>query len=179
MKKMLSTRSLLVLSAALSVLNCRVEPGIGIEDTPSQTPSMAGTVQSAIEPKQLQRLIKSQSPYFFKRALLTEQPQVPSDEIYSQSLSKGGPQVDKRVTTSRTVGTSTGEANLDTGAAFLDCFKQAVIDCGGAHNRGNCTNFLYWNASPTSAARFLGCIYIKGEGCALTNPFGVIACAIF
>jgi len=56
------------------------------------------------------------------------------------------------------------------GNSYLSCLKQAVEDCGGSHNNGNCETFRHWGGSTACGA-------IHAAACGVLNPISVIGCA--
>ncbi len=56
------------------------------------------------------------------------------------------------------------------GNSYLSCLKQAVEDCGGSHNNGNCQTFQHWGGSAACGA-------IHAAACGVLNPISVIGCA--
>ncbi len=56
------------------------------------------------------------------------------------------------------------------GNSYLSCIKQAVSDCGGSHNNGNCETFQHWGSN-------MVCGSIHAAGCGLLNPISTLGCA--
>jgi len=110
------------------------------------------------------------TPDFFGQAMLSAEP-------FSVASSNWAMVNEQRLKSAP--GSPTDSGLIEVGAAFLGCFKGGVIDCGGAHNNGNCSTFRYWNASTASAWRFMGCISTMGASCAAQHVGGVLACGLF
>ena len=156
-------------SAPVSFLICvALAVSAGCDGTASEESSAITTVRPIAT--EISHAGVASTPDFFGRAMLSAEP-------FSSASSKWALVNEQR--SKSATGSPTDSGLIEVGAAFLGCFKDGVIDCGGAHNNGNCSTFRYWNASTASAWRFMGCISTMGASCAAQNVGGVLACGLF
>mgnify|MGYP000187417708 CR=1 FL=1 len=158
MRKLSMLCALVVLPQVAVVTGCGVAPGDEAELRAMKLPTVAPTAIANLAPA------ADPAPKYFGEALLSAEPlAAPSLKEQTAALTPAGEPT----------------TNYDVGTAFLSCFKDGVVDCGGAHNGGNCITFRYWNASTNPAWRFMGCDSTMGAACAALNIGGVLACGLF